>query len=182
MPYASLPESLKASTCKILYISRNPLDTLVSHWHFYPNILKRVTKDENFQPHNIEDYFEDFCQGNVLDGPFFDHVLGYWKQSLEHPNKVLFLKYEDLKENPSFYLKKLAEFIGMPFSHQEESKGVIKDITELCSINNLKELEVNKSGSLDNFMENKMLFRDGAVGGWTRYLSDSVAGRRKKLI
>lgn len=131
---------------------------------------------------SIEDFFEDFCQGIALNGPYFEHVLGYWKQSLEQPDKVLFLKYEDLKENPSVYLKKLAEFIGMPFSPQEENEGVIKEILELCSIDKLRELEINKNGNLNEFAQNKEFFRDGKVGGWTRYLSDPMVERMNKLM
>lgn len=182
MPYASLPESIKTSNCKILYICRNPMDTLVSHWHFYTQAKNKEKVDEDFQPFTIEDYFEDFCQGNVFYGPFFEHVLGYWKQSLERPNKVLFLRYEDLKENPNFYVKKLADFVGMPFSHQEENEGVINEIIKLCSLNNLKELEVNKSGSFSKYVENKKFFRDGEVGGWIRYLDASKGEKMKKLM
>ncbi|XP_021855355.2 cytosolic sulfotransferase 5-like [Spinacia oleracea] len=182
MPYSSLPQSIKISSCKILYICRNPLDTLVSHWHFYPKLIKRVTGDENYQPCNIEDFFEDFCLGKVAFGPFFEHVVGYWKQSLEQPNKVLFLKYEDLKENPSAQLKKMAEFVGIPFSTQEENEGVIKEIIELCSIHKLRDLEVNKSGLLSKFVENKNFFRDGEVGGWTRYLSAPMVEKMKELM
>ncbi|KAL2921956.1 Cytosolic sulfotransferase 5 [Bienertia sinuspersici] len=182
LPYASLPESVKTSECKILYIARNPLDTLVSHWHFYPKIIKKISGDEDFQPHDINAFFEDFCQGNVLFGPFFEHVVGYWKQSLERPDKVLFLKYEDLKEDTSLYVKKVAEFIGVPFSYVEENEGVIQEIIELCSINNLKGLEVNKTGMLSKFVENNTFFRDGEIGGWRRYLSASMAERMNTLM
>ncbi|XP_010677300.3 cytosolic sulfotransferase 5-like [Beta vulgaris subsp. vulgaris] len=182
LSYASLPKSIKTSAGKMLYICRNPLDTLVSHWHFYPNLIKRITGDEDYQPPDIQDFFEEFCQGTIFCGPFFEHVLGYWKQSLEEPNKILFLKYEDLKENPSFYLKKIAEFIGMPFSPQEEEEGVIKQIIDLCDINNLKELEVNKSGLLSKMVENKVFFRDGKVGGWSRYITAPMVDRMNKIM
>lgn len=154
----------------------------MSHWHFYSNLLNKVSTDENYQPSNIEDFFEEFCQGNVLCGPFFEHVVEYWKQSLEQPNKVLFFKYEDLKENPSVQLKKLAKFVGMPFSPLEENEGVIKEIIELCSINNLKDMEVNKSGMLNKFVDNKTFFRDGEVGGWTRYLTAPMAEKMNEFM
>ncbi|CAO2829178.1 unnamed protein product [Amaranthus hypochondriacus] len=180
--YHLLPESIKSCSTKIIYISRNPLDTLVSYWKYYPKLLKSSTGDETFEGPCIHDFFQDFCNGSVYCGPFFDHVLGYWKQSLEQPNKVLFLKYEDLKENPKFHLKKLAEFVGVPFSPMEENEGVIEDIIELCSFENLKELEVNKSGSVNKYCENKEFFREGKVGGWKNYLTPSMADTMKKLM
>ena len=48
-------------------------------------------------------------------GPFWDHVLKYQKTSLERPQKIMFLKYEDLKRDPRGQVKKLAEFMGRPF-------------------------------------------------------------------
>lgn len=182
LPYPLLPESIKSSLSKIVYISRNPLDTLVSCWKFYPKLLKTYSGDETYEGPSLQDFFEDFCNGSVYFGPFFDHVLGYWKLSLEKPNKVLFLKFEDLKENPSFYLKKLAEFVGMPFSPLEEKEGVIEEIIELCSIGSLKELEVNKRGSIHQYCENKRFFREGKVGGWKNYLTPSMADRMKKIM
>ncbi|XP_018722526.2 cytosolic sulfotransferase 15 [Eucalyptus grandis] len=38
LPYSALPESVKASPCKIVYITRNPKDTLVSLWHFFNHL------------------------------------------------------------------------------------------------------------------------------------------------
>ncbi|KAL5840341.1 hypothetical protein ACOSQ4_012949 [Xanthoceras sorbifolium] len=35
--------------------------------------------------------------------------------------KVLFLKYEDVKEDSAFYVMKLADFLGCPFANVEEN-------------------------------------------------------------
>ncbi|KMT15756.1 hypothetical protein BVRB_3g057330 [Beta vulgaris subsp. vulgaris] len=50
IPYASLPESIKTSSCKILYIARNPLDVIVSLYHFYINIFKKTIGDQDLNP------------------------------------------------------------------------------------------------------------------------------------
>ncbi|KAL2925833.1 Flavonol 4'-sulfotransferase [Bienertia sinuspersici] len=97
----------------------------------------------------MEEYFNKFCEGRSLYGPFFDHLMGYWKESLERPKKVLFLKYEDLKEDGVLQMKKVAEFVGFPFSIEEEKQGVVEDLIKLCSIESLKEMEVNKKGKCD---------------------------------
>ncbi|KAI8028234.1 Cytosolic sulfotransferase 14 [Camellia lanceoleosa] len=114
-------------------------------------------------------------------GPFWDHALGYWKESLERPHKVLFLMYEDLKEDITLQIKRLAEFMGVPFSLEEERKGVIEEISKLCSFNNLRELEVNKSGSLLQF-ENKTFFRRGEVGDWVNHLTSEMVQRLNKIM
>ncbi|GMJ01695.1 hypothetical protein HRI_003838600 [Hibiscus trionum] len=69
-------------------------------------------------------------------GPFLDHVLEYWNASQENPDKVLFLKYEDLKEDINSQLKHLAMFLGVHFTKDEEKQGVVAEIAKVCSFDN----------------------------------------------
>ncbi|KAL3511000.1 hypothetical protein ACH5RR_030401 [Cinchona calisaya] len=43
------------------------------------------------ETNSLEDVLDRFCKGVSNYGPFWDHVLGYWKESLENPNKEEFL-------------------------------------------------------------------------------------------
>lgn len=176
VPYPSLPGSMKNSNCKIVYISRNPLDTFVSFWHFSikgrPKSLGTLT---------LEEALDMFCRGISVCGPFWDHALGYWRKSLESPNKVLFVKYEDLKEETVHHLKIIAEFIGFPFSMQEEKEGVIEKIKEFCSFDNMKEMEPNKNGKVYSF-DAKAMFRKGEVGDWVNYMTPLMAERLNKIM
>ncbi|KAL2920964.1 Flavonol sulfotransferase-like [Bienertia sinuspersici] len=182
LPYNSLPESILSSGCRVLYISRNPLDTVVSFYYFILDGMRKILHEEEFINTSLEDFFEDFYNGKNTNGPFFEHVIGYWKASLEHPDKLLFLKYEDLKKDPVSHVKKLAEFVGVPFSPQEESEGVIQDIIQLCSIKNLKELEVNKSGVFNKYFDKKSYFRKGEVGDGAHQLAPNMVERMNKLM
>lgn len=65
--------------------------------------------------------------------------------SIEIPEKVLYLKYEDF-EDIITHMKRLAHSLGIPFSEEEEKQGMIEEISRLCSFQSLKNLEVNKSG------------------------------------
>lgn len=89
---------------------------------------------------SIEEGFDMFCNGIQVAGPFWEHVLGYWKMSLKYPERVLFLKYEDLKEDFTSNLKKIADFLNYPFSDDEIEQGVVEEISMLCSFENLKNL------------------------------------------
>ncbi|XP_074280200.1 cytosolic sulfotransferase 5-like [Silene latifolia] len=181
LPYESLPESIKASKCRLLYITRNPLDTIVSLWYFIISMMKKKLGD-NYQPPCFEDFSEDFYNGRFVYGPFFEHVLGFWKKSLERPEKVLFLTYEDLKDDTVVELKRLAEFLGVPFSTEEEDKGIIKEIIELCSIKSLKGMEVNKNGVLNKIFEKKSFFRKGEVGDWKNHFKTEMANKMIELM
>ncbi|KAL2892319.1 Cytosolic sulfotransferase 15 [Bienertia sinuspersici] len=183
MPYLSLPTSIKTSKCQIVYVCRNPLDTFVSLWHFFLQFEenKGIVPDMDL----MEEYVSKYCNEIIPFGPLKDHLLGYWEESMKNPQKVLFLEYEGLKKEPKANLKRLAEFLGFPFSEEEEKGNVIDDVIELCSLKSLKEMEVNKSGKVYPWFENKALFRKGEVGDWTNHLTPTMAKRidamREKL-
>ena len=117
MPYVSLPQSVKQSKCKIVYLCRNPKDMFISWWHFISKLLISLNVKE---PWLIEDAFETFCGGRVPYGPYWDSIFEYYKQSLERPDKVLFLTFEKLKREPVSVLKELAAFVGHGFTKEEE--------------------------------------------------------------
>ncbi|GAB4832096.1 hypothetical protein Ancab_006116 [Ancistrocladus abbreviatus] len=174
VPYASLPRSIKDSECCIIYLCSNPFDTFVSLWKFAPAIAALQETPPPKDQSSMEECFDSFCRGVDGFGPYWDHVLGYWKESLKRPNKVLFMKYEDMKEDGTREVKRLAEFLGLPFTLEEEREGVIQGIAKLCSLGNLKDLEVNKKGKYMPHVENKMFFRKGEVGDWANYLTPSM--------
>ncbi|KAH8496353.1 hypothetical protein H0E87_019202 [Populus deltoides] len=142
LPLSSLSRSVEDSDCKLVYLCRNPKDTVLLA-----------------------------LQGVSLYGPFWDHVLGYWKESLERPHRVFFLKYEEMKREPRIQLRRLSEFLGCPFSLEEENSGVLDEILELCSFENLSNLEVNKIGTLKSGQEHQVFFRRGEVGDSMNYLT-----------
>nr|XP_043637399.1 flavonol sulfotransferase-like [Erigeron canadensis] len=178
LPYPSLPESVLDANCKIVYIYRNTKDVVVSHYHYLREALKVPVEDSPFV-----EAFEEFCEGISYYGPYWDHILGYWKASLERPDRVLFLKYEDLKTDPTTNVKKLAEFIGYPFSIEEENAGVVENIVKLCSFEHLSSLEVNKSaGKLRKIVENRLYYRKAKVGDWENYFTDEMKEKIDRLM
>lgn len=56
---------------------------------------------------------DKFCEGVVVYGPFFEHVLGYKKESLKRPEKFFFITYEELKSYTNTHVTRLAEFLGV---------------------------------------------------------------------
>ncbi|CAI9091412.1 OLC1v1026443C1 [Oldenlandia corymbosa var. corymbosa] len=168
LPYSVLPDSVKDSKCRIVYIVRNPKDTAVSMWHFFNTV----------KPAPFEFLFEGFCHGVHPFGPFFDHALQYWNESLKMPEKVLFLKYEELKKDPKGQVKKLAEFLGRPF----EDEGEIDQVLWRSSLERLKNLEVNKNG-VDPWsqMPNSSFFRRGVVGDWKNNFTPQMEERLDQI-
>ncbi|XP_028782973.1 cytosolic sulfotransferase 15 [Neltuma alba] len=177
LPFDAMPSSIKTSDCKIIYICRNPFDTFVSSWIFVNKI-----KPGSVPSLTLDEAFDLYCKGIIGFGPSWDHMLKYWNESRERPNKVLFLKYEDLKENTTDQLKRISEFLGCPFSMEEEERGEIDSIIKLCSFEKMKELQVNKSGTFARNFENKHLFRKAEIGDWVNHFSPSMVERLSKVI
>ncbi|KAL3504479.1 hypothetical protein ACH5RR_034320 [Cinchona calisaya] len=171
LPYTSLPESIISLGCKIIYICREPKDNFVSYWNFFQRIMVNKMNSSSF-----DNEFRLFCEGKSIRGPYWDHVLEFWSASTEKPETVLFLKYEEVKENTLFWVRKMAEFIGKPFSEKEEIEKVPQRIVELCSFENLSNLEVNKKGKHLSIrssveIENSAFFRKGIIGDWKNHIS-----------
>ncbi|KAI8558599.1 hypothetical protein RHMOL_Rhmol04G0108100 [Rhododendron molle] len=169
IPYTSLPKSILCYGCKIVYVCRNSKDVLISLWH---HMAKMRSKD--LPPLSLEEAFKLFSKGLSWYGPFWDHVLGYWNASLECPQRFFFLRYEELKKETSINVRRLAEFLGQPFSVEEERERVVEEITELCSFGRLSNLEVNKNGSRNAINKNDMFFRKGEVGDWSNHLAENL--------
>ncbi|URD96477.1 sulfotransferase domain containing protein [Musa troglodytarum] len=180
IPFHSLPASVVDSGCRVVYVGRNPKDHFISLWHFN----NRFRTKANLEPWPLEKAFDNFCKGISFFGPFWDHVLGYWKAHLERPKKILFLKYEELLQDAVGQLKRLAEFLGCPFSEDEEKEGVIDGIVRLCAMESLSNLKVNRSGTTDfghRTADNSIFFRRGVVGDWLNHLTPEMADRLQKM-
>ncbi|KAJ0674579.1 putative aromatic desulfoglucosinolate sulfotransferase [Helianthus annuus] len=170
-----LPASITdpSSGCKFVYVCRDPKDVLISTWKF----IHKMTPKELPQI-SLDQVFQMFHGGVIEYGPYWDHVLGFWKAALESPDKILFFKYEEIKRDPEAHVKKLAEFMGVPISVQEEDNGMVKKIVEFCSLEHLTSLEINKIGaqrfSSGHVVPNHAFFRRGEVGDWKSHLTKEM--------
>ncbi|XWS27359.1 hypothetical protein CRYUN_Cryun26dG0108500 [Craigia yunnanensis] len=151
VPYHMLPESVKNSACKIVYITRDPKDTFVSLWHFINSHITTMGKG----PWPMNEAFESFYRG----------------ESLKSPEKILFLRYEDMKKDPKGQLKKLACFLGKPLAKEEE----VDKVLWRCSLERLKNLEVNQH-RVDPWLgiDYKFYFRNGNVGDWENNIIEEM--------
>ncbi|KAJ9537349.1 hypothetical protein OSB04_030082 [Centaurea solstitialis] len=169
IPYTSLPQSILDSGCRLVYMCRNPKDVFVSMFHF----VNKIKSGKGRDPMIIEEAFHMFSKGVNPYGPYWDHVKAYYNASLEHPTRVLFLTYENMKLDIVSNVKRLAEFLGFPFTEEEMAKGVVEEIVSLCSFENLS--EVNKHGDLRSFLPNNIFFREGKVGDWRKHLTSEMS-------
>uniref|UniRef100_A0ACD5WRM9 Uncharacterized protein n=1 Tax=Avena sativa TaxID=4498 RepID=A0ACD5WRM9_AVESA len=175
LPLSSLLDmSPGRCSSRMIYLSRNPKDTLVSRWHFEHKVLQPEHGDFKME---LEKAFAMFCEGVSECGPFWDHCLEYWMESLARPDKVMFLKYEEIKADPVQAVRKLAVFLGVPFSDEEETSGVPQEVVRICSFDTLTSLPVNQVGGVDHgsyYMPNSAFFRKGVAGDWANYMTNEM--------
>ncbi|KAM0822312.1 hypothetical protein ACQ4PT_071576 [Festuca glaucescens] len=93
LPLSLLPPAVSTVGCRVVYLSREPKDALVSRWHFENKISTGA-------PISLDNFFNMYCQGFSPFGPFWDHYLEYWKESLARPHEVMFLRYEEIVSDP----------------------------------------------------------------------------------
>ncbi|KAL6644445.1 hypothetical protein ACP70R_016053 [Stipagrostis hirtigluma subsp. patula] len=164
VPFASLPRSMARSGSKIVYVCRDPKDTFISLWSF----MNRYRNTAGLEPLPVETAAELFCDGLSPFGPYWDHVLGYWRAHVAFPERVLFLRYEEMQRDPAAHVRRLAEFVGRPFGAGEEEDGAVDGIVRLCAFEHLSTLEMTKGGNMElavGAMENNAFFRRGVHGG-----------------
>ncbi|CAF2073380.1 BnaC01g22680D [Brassica napus] len=166
-----------SSPCKIVYVCRGLKDTFVSGWH-YKNMLHRTKMDQA----SFELMFDAYCRGVTLYGPYWEHMLSYWKGSLEDKENVLFMRYEEIIEEPLIQVKRLAEFLNCPFTEEEEESGSVEEILNLCSLRNLRNLEINKKGTTRIGIDSNVFFRKGEVGDWKNHLTPQMAKRIDEVV
>ncbi|GJN05981.1 hypothetical protein PR202_ga23662 [Eleusine coracana subsp. coracana] len=178
MPVDFIPRATPAGGgrgCKVVYVCREPKDMVVSLWHY----MRRLTPDLPFQ-----DLFDAACDGTTPYGPFWDHFLGYRGASIAWPDNVLFMFYEEMLRDPVQSVRRLACFVGQPFSAAEEEPGVVRDVLELCSLENLRSMEPNKTGYMNPHFKfpREALFRKGIAGDWKNHMTMEMARRMDEII
>lgn len=180
LPLSLLPERVR-EVCRIVSICRDPKDTLVSSWLFTKKAAPAFGGDA--AAFTLEQAYDLFCEGRCIGGPQWNHVREYWHESLRKPDKVLFLRYEEMLREPHGNVKKLAKFMGCQFSDEEEETGVLDAVVDLCSLDTLKNMKVNQSGSGNSLpVDNANFFRKGVAGDWRNHMTPEMAQRMDKIV
>lgn len=104
LPLTLLPQTLLDQKVKTIYVARNAKDVAVSYYHFYR--MAKVHPD----PGTWDSFLEKFMAGEVSYGSWYQHVREW--EELSHTHPVLYLFYEDMKENPKREIQKILEFLG----------------------------------------------------------------------
>ncbi|GJN21865.1 hypothetical protein PR202_gb09386 [Eleusine coracana subsp. coracana] len=180
-PFSALPASVSVSKCRVVYLCRDPKDAVVSFWHY----LRKITPAGPSSVGPISQAVDQCCDGVWPFGPVWDHMAEYWRASVERPEEVMFLRYEDLKLDGAGTVARLAAFLGCPFSDEEAARGVPEAVVALCSMDRLRNVHANRGGVHGvgfSVFNNSAFFRKGEVGDWKDHMTPEMARRLDNVV
>ncbi|XP_004397224.1 PREDICTED: sulfotransferase 1A1 [Odobenus rosmarus divergens] len=156
LPLALLPQTLLDQKVKVVYVARNAKDVAVSYYHFYR--MAKVHPD----PDTWDNFLEKFMAGEVSYGSWYQHVREWWELSHTHP--MLYLFYEDMKENPKREIQKILKFVGR--SLPDETVDLIVQHTSFKEMKNNS--KTNYSTIPLHVMDHSIsaFMRKGISGDW----------------
>lgn len=178
-PMLKTPEELQVTkrqfrNKKVIFLVRDPRDVVISSYFE----IKKRGKIFGDNPHEsrqlvFEGELSDFIHYPVGS---FDTILAYyriWAKNQGIPNGFLLIRYEDLKANPPYELRRVLDFCGL----NEISATEISEAVAYASFENMRKMELErnfKSGILnpgDPTDLESFKTRSGKVSGYHDYLS-----------
>ncbi|XP_078081979.1 sulfotransferase 2B1-like [Mustelus asterias] len=161
LPYHLMPKSFYTSKAKVVYVTRNPKDALVSSFHYH-NMASFL---EN--PGTFEEFIQRFLEGKVMFGSWFDHIKSWWPRKGQ--DNLLFLTYEEMLQDMRGALVKLGEFLG-----KQLSDDAIEAIAKQSKFDNMKRNDMsNYSFVPEELMDQKKnnFLRKGISGDWKSHFT-----------
>ncbi|GBO19407.1 Sulfotransferase family cytosolic 1B member 1 [Araneus ventricosus] len=169
----------KNPKAKVLYVYRNPADTVISRYHFSQEIYE--------QKLDLDEFFNEFLTGNIGYGQYFEHILSF----LAHKNddNLLLISYEKLYDDPKDGILRIAKFLGEEYYRNlSDDESLLNKIVECTNFDCMKKnltLEVpHQTPRLPSSEKSKNTinyFRKGVIGDGKNSLSKDQLRRLREV-
>ncbi|KAJ7986032.1 hypothetical protein DPEC_G00346610 [Dallia pectoralis] len=157
LPYQLLANALQDSKAKIIYVIRNPRDVVVSYYYFH--------KMANFlpDPNSFDEFLDEFLEGKVSYGSWFDHVKGWTSQAGVLAN-FFCISYEEMWLDLQGCMKRISSFLECPLVDEELARSL-----KQCSFSSMRDNPmVNYTQVPNEIMDHSKghFMRKGKIGDW----------------
>ena len=140
---------------KVIYVARNPKDTVVSLFHHARN------KPEFQFTGDFATFLQIFLADLAENASWFAHVLDWHDECQRNADTHLFLKYEDIYDDTAQYIERIAQFLDIPTTG--------KTLADTLRNTSLQAMKKHASIGMNHI-------RKGGYGGWrTLFTADMNA-------
>ncbi|XP_068269001.1 amine sulfotransferase-like [Nyctibius grandis] len=172
LPYYFVPRDLRKKRGRIIYVSRNPKDVMVSYYHF----SKFVSTLEEVPDFNL--FMERFLAGKVVSSSWLDHVTGWYSHAEDF--NILFLTYEEMKKDLRSAVLKICNFIGKELSEEEVDSVVRQATFESMREDHRANYKDLPGGIVAK--DNGRFLRKGTVGDWKNIMTVAQSERFDEVL
>lgn len=172
VPARYFEKPLKSNKLKTIVVTRDPRDMLVSNYRYCHTLLGDPV-DFTF-----ETYFNMYMKGKLFFGDWGDHTREWLEAGEANPENFLFLTFEQLVENHSGVVRKVAEFCGVSLTDAQVDR-----ITHLTHFKQLKNssYNINMSPKTVSDPSKSQFIRQGRTGTYTEYFTAEMVDAIRKL-
>ncbi|ELU07875.1 hypothetical protein CAPTEDRAFT_201426 [Capitella teleta] len=147
--YEFFKKQVEQDGLKVVFVLREPKDTLTSYYYHYCQRMFGFTGD-------FHQFFDLVRQDRLLGGNIFKMNRDWWQ--MRHLPNVHVVRYEEMKKDCPGVVRRLGEFLGIPLDQESidqivEIRGRIKD----------------KDGV--PLMDTQKFLRKGIVGDWKNHMT-----------
>jgi hypothetical protein len=170
----------------VVLLVRNPLDVAVSQFFQWKYRMRPGKKALNEYPqHGSDTGIYDFVMDDKAGLPKIIDYLNLWATEAGKINKLLIVRYEDMRADTAAVLTRITDFIGTPGSEAE-----VREAVEFASVENMRKMETRRtfwlSGSRmmakDRDNPNSYKVRKAKVGGYRDYFDDDQIAAMNRML
>jgi hypothetical protein len=153
---------------RVIYVVRDPRDVAVSQYHFRRK--RRVIADD----YPMDKFVADFIVGDGFPYGSWGENVGSWLATRQNRPDFLLLRYEDILEDATRELAKVAAFLNVPADPER-----LRNAVNRSTADEMRKMEKAQSMGWSTTKETRQdipFVRAAKAGGWRDSLSDeSVA-------
>jgi hypothetical protein len=172
---------------KVVLMVRNPKDIAVSQYFQWQHRMRPAKKKLNqYPPHGADVSAYDFVMDPNCGLPDIIAYLNLWARETERVERLLVVRYEDMRSDPNKTLRRVMEFINDDSADGPSVDGAV----EYSSVENMRKLEEKnvfwlaggrmKPGKKGD--PNTYKVRRAKVGGYKDYFNDAERAEIDELV